>query len=57
VVDKTDKGKEDGLAGRGLDDRRFSSASGVEVNVGAFFGCLCSDIKVKDFDNVTDKVR
>jgi len=44
VVNETDEGKEDGLSGRCLDDCGFSSASGVKIDIGAFFGSLCGDI-------------
>lgn len=56
VVHKADEGEEDGLSGGCLDNGGFADAGGVEIDVGAFFGGIFFDIKVKDFNNVADKV-
>lgn len=44
MVNETDEREEDCLAGGRLDDCGLSSARGVEIDVGAFFGSLCGDI-------------
>ena len=39
-----------------LDDCGFANACGIEVDVGAFFGCFGCYVEVEDLDYVADEV-
>lgn len=56
MVDKTDEGQEDGLAGGGLDDGGLANTSGIEIDICAFFGSFGGNIQVENFNNVSYKV-
>ena len=56
MIDEADEREEDGLAGGGLDDSGFADTCGIEVDVGAFFGCFGSDVEIEDFDDVANEI-
>ena len=46
MIDEADEREEDSLTGRGLDNSRFPNASGVKIDVGAFFCGFFLDVEV-----------
>jgi hypothetical protein len=54
VVYKTNEGKEDRLAGGGLDHGGLANAGSVKIDVCAFLGSLCGHVKIEDLHDVAD---
>ena len=57
VIHETDEWEEDSLASGGLDDSGLADSSGVEIDVGAFFGSFLFHVEVEKLDDVSDQVR
>jgi hypothetical protein len=56
MVHKSDQREENGLSGRGLNDRRLANPGGIQVDIGAFLCSFSFNVQIQELDNIANKI-